>query len=73
MKLRFTPQAAKKQTLDGFFVMAVALSTGVIPAEAQGCPGNDSTCRGRMPDASGANRILSGCEDSERAEHALPR
>jgi len=67
------PLARFRRAAPGDGVVGEALSTGVIPAEAQGCPGNDSTCRVCMPGRSGANRILSGCRDSERTEHALLR
>ena len=38
----------------------------VVPANAQGCPGNGSLCRGCMPGLTGMKQVLSGCRDSER-------
>src|SRR5215210_5819403 len=45
-----------------------------IPAFAQGCPGNESLCRGCTPSAGAALRLLSGCRDSESgARRALSK
>src|SRR5260221_11865856 len=37
----------------------------IFPATQQGCPGNDSLCRGRTPGAASFLGLLSGCRDSE--------
>jgi hypothetical protein len=55
----------------GFFACGMVWNAsrvfhGRSPNLPQGCPGNDSLCRGSMPGFTGMKQVLSGCRDSER-------
>ena len=56
------PALALLEAMRCDYIIGFAINSKLL----QGCPGNDSMCRGACPAVSGANRVLSGCRDSER-------